>query len=133
MSGAGSAGSERRNPPHSAKFEVSAPPAPPAVAPGFAQQARTRADRQAEGVQAARLVAEHEVRMVLQVSAHAGQMDAHGQAQAGERVPGADARQHQDLGRLQCAGRQQHFAPGAQGAQFAVLAEFNTHGARAVE
>jgi hypothetical protein len=52
--------------------------------------------------------------MVLQVLSDARQMVQGADAVLGQHLPVADAGQHQQLRRLECAGRDDHLAPGAE-------------------
>ena len=79
----------------------------------LAQHAQAAAHGHAHRVDAARAVAEDEIRMILQVAADAGQVGVHGDALLLEFAARADARQHQQLRRLQRAGREYDFTPRA--------------------
>ena len=77
------------------------------------EDSRDAAERQAGEVRRIRGEAEDEIRMILQVLSDAGQMVRGGDAVPGQRGRVADARQHQKLRRLERAGGDDHFAPGA--------------------
>ena len=99
----------------------------------LAQHAQAAAHGHAHRVDAARAVAEDEIRMILQVAADAGQVGVHGDALLLEFAARADARQHQQLRRLQRAGREYDFTPRAQRADLATLPHLDADRARAVE
>ena len=89
---------------------------PAAFAPVLAdrpQQPRDAAERDAVEVRIVRHVAEHEIRMVLQVLPDAGQMMHAGDAVLAEGCAVADAGQHQQLRGLERAGGDDHLAPRA--------------------
>ena len=71
--------------------------------------------------------------MVLQVLSDAGQMMHGGNAVPCQRSAVADAGEHQQLRGLECAGRDDHLAPGAELLQFLALAVFDADRALAFE
>ena len=78
-------------------------------------------------------VAEHEIRMVLQVLSDARQMMHAGDAVLAKRCAVADAGQHQQLRRLERAGGNDHLAPRADLLQLLALAIFDADRALALE
>jgi len=91
--------------------------------PHAAQDVDGAGQRQAEQIGGARRVHDlHHVQVVVQVLAHAGQVVHGGDAVPLQLRARADAREHQQLGREQRAGAQQHFARAAQLAQFTAAA-----------
>lgn len=77
-------------------------------------------------------VAEHEVRMILQVLSDAGQVVRRGDAELCERCRIADAGQHQQLRGLECAEAEDHFAARAV-SKVSLPPIFHTDRALAVE
>ena len=109
---------------------------PAAFAPVLAdgpQQPRQRLQRDAVEVRIVRHVAEHEIRMVLQVLPDAGQMMHAGDAVLAKCGAVADARQHQQLRRLERAGGDDHLAPGADLLQLLALPVLDADRALALE
>ena len=78
-------------------------------------------------------VAEHEIRMVLQILSDAGQMMHGGDAVPAKRRAVADAGEHQQLRGLERAGRHDHLTPGADLLQLLALAVFDADRALAFE
>ena len=81
----------------------------------------------------AALVHEARLQMVLQVAPDLGQVVEHLDAVARKLLAVADAREHQDLRRLQSARAQHHFARGACLHQFVADPIPHAHGAPALE
>src|SRR6185437_11191303 len=95
--------------------------------------AREAAPRQAGEIGRVGGEAEHEVRMVLQVLADSRQMMRGGDAVFSQRRRVADARQHQELRRLERAGGQDHLAPRADDFLLLALDKFDADRALALE
>ena len=98
-----------------------------------AQQSRQGLERDAVEVGIVRHVAEHEIRMVLQVLSDAGQVMHGGDAVLSHLSAVADAREHQQLRGLECAGRDDDLAPGADLLQRLALPVFDADRALAFE
>ena len=71
--------------------------------------------------------------MVLQVLAHAGQVVQHGDAVLLQVRRGADAREHEQLGRAEGTRAQDHLLAGTDLLHLAVAAQFHTDGRLAIE
>ncbi len=95
-----------------------APPLPAVLADPL-EDAPDAAERQPGEVRIVGRVAEHEVRMILQIPADARQVMAHGNAVPRQRRAVADPRQHQQLRGLERAEAEDHLAPGTHLADLA--------------
>ena len=104
-----------------------------AEAAELAQHACGARERETERIEARRLEAEDEVGMVLQVAADAGRVVHHVDAERLQPCCGPDARQHQQLRRLQRAAREQHFAARQQPATLAALQDLGADRAPSLE
>ena len=93
-----------------------------------ARNAHRRLGRHAEQVlEVRRVVQQHHVGVVVQVLAHARQIVHHGNAVLLQLRARANAREHQQLGRQQRPGAEQHFARGAHFLQLPTLAVLHAH------
>ena len=134
MSGTSRSGRVFRKPPHSAKFEVIGPRRSRRYWRDRPQAAAAcRSSESAGEVRIVRHVAEDEIRMVLQVLPDAGQMMHARDAVLAKRGAIADARQHQQLRRLERAGGDDHLAPRADLLGLLALPVFDADRALALE
>ena len=122
-----------RKPPHSAKFDVIGPRSFAPVLADGPEQPRQRLERNAVEIGIVGHVAEHEVRVILQVLSDAGQMMHGGDAVLAKGCAVADAGEHQELRGLERAGGHDHLAPGADLLQLLALAVFDADRALAFE
>lgn len=103
------------------------------VLPDVAQRLDRAAYRYAERIQAVRLVAENEVRVILQVLSHAREIGDDLDSVTSEFVLRPDAGQHQQLRRLKRAGGKDHLLLRPDRLDIPATRDFDANGPLAVE
>ena len=85
-----------------------------AVATDLLHQPRRPGERKSDQIEAVRGEAENEIGMILKILPDAGRIEDDFDAGMAQLRCRTNARQHQDLRRLQCAGAENDFTAGAQ-------------------
>ena len=104
-----------------------------AISTDLLHQPRAPGERKSDQIETARGEAEDEVGMVLKILADAGRIEDDFDAGLAQMRRRTNARQHQDLRRLQRAGAEDDFTAGAQLADSVILLVFDADGAAALE